>query len=273
MKIKNIHDSARILSGGLFSVRLPNGVLRFFNNEVELLPFWPGYPTDVISPISFVANATCNRFLNELVRPAVCPDDVDLLQRFVGQILLGKNICGRLLVVQKGRSLGKTTFMNVISGLIGSENTAVMQTNRLASPFELARFAGKTLLVGAHVDLDFLKAKYFDVIKGLVGGGTFSYRQKSCKTFSQMRGDFNIIIQADSGLRYDRLLWSRRLAVVPFDGCLVTKPICDFSSHLLNLEGSGILNWAIAGAQKLLSEAAFSGDIVLTPKQQDRVSK
>jgi len=46
--------------------------------------------------IAFDENAKCERFLNELVRPAVHPEDVELLQKFAGSTCsatTGRNGC------------------------------------------------------------------------------------------------------------------------------------------------------------------------------------
>ena len=51
------------------------------------------------SPIVFDENAKCDRFLNELLYPAVHPDDVVLIQKYFGLCLLGNNLIQRMLIL------------------------------------------------------------------------------------------------------------------------------------------------------------------------------
>jgi len=50
------------------------------------------------------------------------------------------------------------------------------------------------------------------------------------------------------------------------------KKINDFGAYLLKAEGSGILNWALLGSQKVLTEIPDEGgDFRMTPRQRDVV--
>ena len=82
-------------------IHLGNGVFRF-DNGGELLPFSPAFVSRNRSPIAFDENATCDRFLNELVIPAVHPEDLVLLQKYAGLCLLGDNLVQRMLILDGG---------------------------------------------------------------------------------------------------------------------------------------------------------------------------
>ena len=56
-------------------IHLANGIFRFENGG-ELLRFSPAFISRNRSPIIFDENAKCERFLDELVRPAMHKDDV-----------------------------------------------------------------------------------------------------------------------------------------------------------------------------------------------------
>src|SRR5262249_34974946 len=75
-------------------IHLANGIFRLGNGG-ELLPFSPAFVSRNRSPIVFDENAKCERFLNELVIPAVDPEDVVLLQKYAGLCLLGVNFIQR----------------------------------------------------------------------------------------------------------------------------------------------------------------------------------
>jgi len=63
--------------------------------------------------------------------------------------------------------------------------------------------------------------------------------------------------------------WKRRITIVRYEAPPPAKRIPDFGAYLVRTEGSGILNWALLGAQKLLSEIPDEGgDFFLTKRQR-----
>ena len=148
----------------------------------------------------FDAAARCDRFLNELVRPAVHPEDVELLQKFAGMFLLGYNRAQRLLILDGEAGRGKTQFANAMQGLVGMANVTQLRTKHLAERFELYRYIKRTLLVGVDVEADFLSTKGAAVLKGLVGGDWFDAEQKGGTGSFQLQGMFNALITSNARL-------------------------------------------------------------------------
>lgn len=257
-------------------IHLANGVMVFTGADAELRPFSPEYRSRNRSPIAFDENAKCDRFLNELVLPAVHPEDVELLQKFAGLMLLGDNRAQRLLILDGEGGRGKTQFANVMQGLVGMPNVTQLRTKHLAERFELYRFLKKTLLVGVDVEADFLSTKGAAVLKGLVGGDWHDAEQKGGTGCFQVQGNFNVLITSNARLRVrlqgDLSAWKRRLSIVRYEAPPPARKIPDFGAFLVRTEGSGILNWALVGAQKLLSEIPDGGgDMVLTRRQHEIV--
>jgi phage/plasmid-associated DNA primase len=127
-------------------------------------------------PIVFDENATCERFLNELVWPAMHEDDVVLVQKYFGQCL-GLNLIQRMLIFDGLSERGKTQLANAIQAVVGRANCTQLRTEWLADRFETYRFI-KTLLVGVDVAPNFLSTKGAGILKGLVGGDWFDAEQK-----------------------------------------------------------------------------------------------
>jgi len=254
-------------------IHLANGVIVFNGAEAELRPFSPEFRSRNRSPIEFDEKARCDRFLNELVRPAVHVEDEDLLQKFAGMYLLGYNRAQRLLILDGEAGRGKTQFANVMQGLIGMANVTQLRTKHLAERFELYRYLKRTLLVGVDVEADFLSTKGAAVLKGLVGGDWFDAEQKGGTGSFQMQGMFNALITSNARLHV-RLqgnvgAWRRRLTIVRYEAPPPPKVIHDFGGFLVRTEGSGILNWALIGAQKVLTEIPDEGgDFQLTARQR-----
>jgi putative DNA primase/helicase len=263
-------------SGQRNFIHLANGVMVFNGTEADLRPFSPDFYSRNQSPIAFDENARCDRFLNELVLPAVHPDDVELLQKFAGMFLLGYNRAQRILILDGEGGRGKTQFANVMQGLIGMPNVTQLRTKYLGERFELYRYLKKTLLVGVDVEPDFLSTKGASVLKGLVGGDWFDAEQKGGTGCFQMQGNFNALVTSNARLRVrlqgDVSAWERRLNIVRYEAPAPQKKIHDFGAYLVRTEGSGILNWALLGAQKVLSEIPDTGgDFVMTQRQHEIV--
>jgi len=271
--LRGIAERRGAFSGARRVIHLANGVIVFNGCEAELRPFSAEFRSRNRSPIAFDENAKCERFLNELVLPAVAEDDAELLQKFAGMMLLGFNRAQRLLILDGEAGRGKTQFANVMQGLVGMSNVTQLRTKHLAERFELFRYLKKTLLVGVDVEADFLSTKGAAVLKGLVGGDWFDAEQKGGTGCFQVQGNFNVIITSNARLKVrlqgDVGAWNRRITIVRYEAPPPARRIPDFGSYLVRTEGSGILNWALLGAQKLLSEIPDEGgDFVLTQRQR-----
>src|SRR5262245_39356113 len=112
-------------------IHLANGIFSFEKGR-ELLPFSPKFISCNRCPIAFDENAKCERFLVELVYPAVHADDAELLQKYAGLCLLGNNVIQRMLILDGESARGKTQFANVIQAVVGRENVTQLRTKWLA---------------------------------------------------------------------------------------------------------------------------------------------
>jgi putative DNA primase/helicase len=89
-------------------------------------------------------------------------------------------------------------------------------------------------------------------------------------------GELNVLITSNSRLLVklegDIGAWVRRLTIIEFLGQGPVKRIDGFHEILLRQEGSGILNWALAGLLKYEQDHQIKGDIVLSDNQKMRVT-
>jgi putative DNA primase/helicase len=257
-------------------IHVANGVIRFADDgDIQFGGFSPEDYSRNRSPYEFQPDADCPRFLNELILPAVEPDDADLLQRWAGLALFGYNLPQRFLIVDGTPNGGKGTLVRIIQALVGAMNTYQLRTECLQERFETYRYRGKTLLIGPDVRGDFLMERGASMLKVLVGGDPISAEGKGLNGDFQMFGTFNIVVTCNSRLRLrlegDAGAWRRRLLVVRYEKPPPAKRVLDFDHVLLRDEGSGILRWALAGFVKLQTEFADTGDFSLTDAQRGRV--
>lgn len=257
-------------------IHLANGILVFREDqEADLVPFSPEFYSRNQSPIAFDETARCDRFLNELLLPAVTAEDAVLIQQFTGLCLLGRNLIQRLLILDGEGGRGKTQLAIVIQSLVGTINVSQLRTEHLSKRFELYRFLKKTLLVGVDVPANFLNSNGATTLKGLVGGDLMDAEQKGGNGNFPVEGNFCVLITSNSRLcvrlEGDLSAWRRRLLIVRYEAPPPPRKIPDFGKLLINTEGPGILNWALVGLRQLLVDVAASGDIRMTRPQQDTV--
>ena len=257
-------------------IHLANGVIRFSDDaDVQFGGFKPEDYSRNQSPYGFDPEAECPRFLNELIYPAVSPDDADLIQRWAGLALFGFNLPQRFLILDGTPNGGKGTLVKIIQALVGIENTYQLRTECLTERFETFRYRGKTLLIGPDVPGDFLMRKGASMLKVLVGGDPLSAEGKGLNGDFAMFGTFNIVMTCNSRLRIrledDAGAWRRRLLIVRYENPPPTRRVLEFQDTLLREEGTGILRWALAGFVKLQGEFAERGDFILTDEQRERI--
>ena len=257
-------------------VHLENGFIIFRDDEADFVEFSPEYRSRNQSPLTYKPDATCNRFLEELIYPAVHPEDAVLLQRFAGLFLLGDNIIQRFLVLDGTPGGGKGQLSIVLQNVVGTINCTQLRTEHLGERFELFRFLKKTLLYGADVPADFLNTKGASHIKSLVGGDLLDAERKGGNGSHPVEGRFNVLLTSNCRLRVklegDVGAWKRRTTIVRYENPPPEKKIPDFGKLLIETEGSGILNWALLGLALLLQDIRETGDIRLTDRQRGVVS-
>jgi P4 family phage/plasmid primase-like protien len=256
-------------------IHVANGMLHIDETPPQLREFSPMYYSRNRCPIKIVEGADCPRFKQELLASALDPEDIWLLQRYCGSLLLGRNTAQRILLLTGTAGGGKSTLVEILEKIIGLENVTELRTDFLGERFELFRYIGKTLLTGKDVPAEFLMRKGASTLKKLVGGDLLTPEGKNSNGCFEMRGDFNALITCNSRLRVrlegDADAWRRRLMVIEYNKPKPTHRIANFADVLLKQEAEGILLWMVQGARAHSAELQSNGDFVLTKKQQERV--
>ena len=259
------------------AIHVRNGMICFEGDEVVLRTFHPSYLSRNQCPFDFNPNADCPRFKRELLETALNEDDILLLQKWAGAVLLGHNAAQRFLMMLGTPGGGKSTLMNILERVIGLQNVSQLRTEHLADKFELYSFTGKTLLTGKDVAADFLMHKGAHVLKALVGQDLLEAEKKGANERVSLRGDFNVGITCNTDLNIrlqgDAGAWRRRLLVVKYDRPAPTKKIVNLPDQLLEQEGAGILRWMVEGAMALLDDLREHGDYDLTDAQTQQVNR
>jgi P4 family phage/plasmid primase-like protien len=256
-------------------LHLGNGMLHLDVNPPELREFSPHYYSRNQSPYAITGPADCPRFKKELLESALDPDDISLIQRWCGALLLGGNQAQRIVLFIGIGGGGKSTLLEVIENIIGLENVTELRTSNLGGRFEFFRYIGKTFLTGKDVPAEFMMEKGTSMLKKLVGHDLITPEGKNMNEATNLKGDFGVAITSNSQLRVrlegDAGAWRRRLIIIDYNRPPPEKKISEFSQLLLKEEGPGILIWMIQGAMMHLKELEEHGNFVLTAAQLTRV--
>ncbi len=247
-----------------------NGMLNLSDNV--LLPFSPSYRRRNKLAVDFDPDARCPIFLDTLMRPALEPDDLDLLQRWCSLALIGENLAQVLLILIGLAGTGKGCFVRVLNGIIGQMNLASLRPQLLGERFELGRFLGKNLLYGADVPENFLNQRGASVLKSLTGYDPMTLEFKNSNESPFIICRFNVIVTCNSRLTVhlegDTDAWRRRLVIVDYHKPKPAKVIADLDQQILSTEASGVLNWMLEGLAKLRDDG---WQLKLNENQQARV--
>lgn len=242
-----------------------------YNKETEKFEqkeFSQDYLSRNASVFKYDPSADCPEFKKRILGH-ILEEDRDLIQEYAGQCLLGDNVSQTILLLVGVGGSSKGALVRIIKGVVGERNVRELRTKHLEGRFEIAMFVGKSLLIGADVKSDFLT----DKVKCLTGSDTLEAETKGSSVQKTIEGRFNIIATSNEDmtvdLKGDSSAWDRRLRMVCYDTPFDGEKIPDIELALLKSEGSGILNWCIEGARKLLVR---NGSLLKTELQQKRIT-
>jgi putative DNA primase/helicase len=226
-------------------------------------------------PYQYEPGAKCPKFLAAFFSH-IEADDRELLQKLGGQALLGRNICQRIGILDGIGGSSKSEFVATLRAILGSHACAELRTSHLEERFEIGAIARASFLSGSDVPGDFLCRPGAKLIKAMVGNDLLDCEAKGSNFRLQIHGTFNILVTANTSLHIrldgDHQAWNRRLIRVHFNKPYKGARIPEISRILLAEEGSGILNFFLEGAIKVLHDCRACGDIALSTRQQSLVA-
>jgi len=237
-----------------------NGVLNVKTGQLE--PFNPDYFVFNALPVGYDPNADCPKFKTFLGEVIPSPENIKVLQEFVGYCLTRNCKFEKAMMLVGEGANGKSTFLYVLTKTLGKQNVSsiplqIISNNR----FALAELYGK--MANVYPDLPAVALKDTGLFKSLVTGEMISGEKK-------FKGRFDFV-------PYAKLLFScnkmpqtpddtdaffRRWSITAFPvQFLPDNPKTDpnLKDKLTTPEElSGILNWALQGLKGLLEQGKFS---------------
>jgi putative DNA primase/helicase len=209
----------------------------------------------------------------------VVGDDIDVLQRYCGLILLGGNRAQKILIMTGEGGTGKGTIVRLITQIIGRENVTQLRVEKLNGRFETARLVGKLLLNVVEATADYLNQDGAEVIKALCGHDPMEGEKKGLQEPVSFEGEFAVIVTTNEEpnvrMAGDEGAWRRRLVIIKFptprpkDAKVIEK----FEEKILEEESEGVFAWMIQGAVNHWKELKEGKGFTTTDSQKKRVEE
>ena len=226
-------------------------------------PHNPRYYITNVLPNEYNPVAKAPKFKKYLEE--VLPSEVERtrLQEHVGYILYPRNIFEVAVLLTGPPDTGKSTFIKILQALLGERNV----TNITLQDLEMDRFALANLdekLACIYADLPKITLRTSGFIKSIVSGDRQNAQHKHKPRFDFVPRVKLWFSANEPPLTYDTTdAFFKRWDIFEFKN---QYPLGDpkrdnfLIDELTTFEElSGILNWALEGRQRLLSNRSFSG--------------
>lgn len=253
-----IRDDIRLLSANLIAFK--NGVYNIENGEFT--DFSPDYI--ITNKINWNYNpASESKLAENTLKKLSCNDEKieALLKEVVGYCFYRYNELGKAFILTGDKSNGKSTFLDMISYLLGAENISSLDLAELGERFKTAELFGKLANIGDDIKGDFIPD--LAIFKKLVTGDRVNVERKGLNPF-----EFN---------NYSKMLFSankiprvkdetgavlRRLIIVPFNAKF-SKDDKDYDPYIkYKLRSSEVMEYLILeglkGLKSVLENKGFT---------------
>jgi P4 family phage/plasmid primase-like protien len=242
-----------------------NGILNLTGETpVSLDPHNPSEPFVTRLPVIYDPAATCPRFVAFLER--VLPDERwrTIIQEMFGYCLKPGNPFKTAFFLIGPPDCGKSTLLEVLRGILGSENTSTVALQSLSDN----RFAGASLfgkLANIYTDLSPKLIRDAGLFKMLTGGSDHVPGEKKFQQPFSFVNPAKLLFSANAmpAVPWGDEAFFRRWAVIEFQVRVPSTEQRPFYESELLEEASGILNWALAGLARLESRGRFDTEGIL----------
>lgn len=233
-------------------INVNNGVIDVATGE--LLPHSYKYFFKYCAPVNFNKGSSCSRwerFLLDVFENNI--ELVDLAQRIFGYILIGgKPFLHRAFVLYGSGRNGKSTFLDVLRAVIGSESYATVSLAKLDKEFSIVNLDGKLANIVEETPTDEINAEIF---KNLVGGGEIQAAHKGFDEYKFRNNSRFVFACNEMPIFKDRSAGlEERLVFLPFNRFFKENERDTEITEKLLAELPGILNWAVEGAKMVLKD-------------------
>jgi putative DNA primase/helicase len=209
-------------------------------------------------PVPYKAGAVCPEICRFL-ESTLDPESMAAVLRMIAYCLLRSSKYEKAFMLVGEGANGKSTLINVIKALLGSENCSSVSLQEIASNrFAAAELQGK--MVNLHPDLKADKVKDGGYFKALVSGDRIKVERKYSQPFN-LENTAKTIFSANEIPETDDDSYSyfRRWVIIPFNRTFegYNRDTQLLAKLTTEEELSGLLYWALICLQLLEQENGF----------------
>ena len=196
-------------------IAFKNGIYDIINDE--LIEFTPDIIVTNKINFDYVQDAE-NELLENTLNKIACNDPSirDLLEEMAGYCMFRRNELRKAFILVGDKKNGKSTFLDLITHMLGEENISALDLADLGAQFKTAEIVGKLANIGDDIGDEFIKNPA--IFKKVVSGDRITVERKGVDPF-QFNNYAKLLFSANniprikdkSGAVLDRLI------IVPFN--------------------------------------------------------
>ena len=238
----NIDDSMIPVNNGIFKL-----------NSDELIPYDDRMFFTRKSPVNFIKGAKCPQFLDSL-REIVCGDERLLMciQEIFGYTLINNTKAERAFYFVGVGANGKSFLADIITQIVGKTNTSSVPLSRFSQKFGTESMINKSVNIAN--ENEFGNAISSENLK-IFASGDMTNMQRKYKEDLIYKSTCKLIFLLN---RLPDTLdnthgYYRKILIVPFNRIFKQEEMDRNLKEKVSEELSGVLNWAIEGAKRLMN--------------------
>ena len=246
------------LGKNITSINVENGILVVDKENISLIKHDEKYGKRYVIPYPYNPAATAPMYMKFLKEVIEEDEAILVILEYMGYILLNRSISFETALIfwGEGRN-GKSVLIKIISAFIGLVNTSNVELQDLSNPNRVVMLDGKLLNVGSDSSDKNFDSSFF---KKVISGEPVPARQLFKDTYDvtelpRFIFAMNNLPQSKGDTSFGLI---RRLLIVEFKQIIKKENIDRDLYSKLETELAGILNLAIEGAQRLLSQGGFT---------------
>lgn len=240
-------------------VNLKNTMLDLDTKNV--LPHSPHYGSRTQLPVNYNPDAGWSELWVNFLRD-VFPDDLNyekrtLLQQYFGYVLLRDVRFHKALFMIGSGANGKSTVIEVLSAMVGEDNTSNLAMHELQDKFRAHFLMNK--LVNMASETNTRDPMVMDIFKKVVAGDQIQAERKYVEVFKFRPYAKWIISMNEAPVITDKTYgFQRRVDVLEFTKRFTEEERIPDMYKLLVQEIDGVFNWAVDGLFALLQNNRFT---------------
>ena len=250
-------------------IAFENGVLNIVDNSFS--EFSPEFIITNKIPHNYNPDAE-SELLDRVMRKLACEDEstLKLLYQSIGYCFYRRNELRKSFFLLGEKRNGKSTFLDMVSTLLGEDNTANLDLCEIGDRFRTAELTGKLANIGDDINDEWVSNTA--IFKKVVSGDTVTVERKGKDPF-KLRSFAKFFFSANSLPRLGRGKDSRavldRLVIIPFDAKF-SKNDPDYDPFIkYKLRGEDVMEALIAKSIPALKDVLIDQEFEFC----DRVTK